>query len=477
MTKIIRIFKILFLLGVVCAGISAYLAWYKLFRVVPQPEFITPEERFKYGSLGAESSSGIPYWIFLALPRLFPDYLPGSGGYASLGFAWEEGHDLPVGFSKKIVGFERVTNNCALCHAASYRDSENESPTLVVAGPSHTANLQGYLRFLSQCANDPRFNADNLLNEIELLYDLSWLDRALYRFVIIPPLKQRIIEQGRHFAWMNQPGLPDWLRGRDDSMNLSKYSLLQLADDNTFGPVDMPSIWNLNKFQKGMSLNWSGAATVPRTVIIDSALGLGASLEAPFLEHVKWLEEYLRPLPAPKYPFALNAVLVAQGRIVFDAQCAQCHNGLRTGTAVPLEEIGTDRSYFDTWNKHAAIAANLKVKTLGIEREPMVEQALIGYVAVHLDGLWLRAPYLHNGSVPTLRELLEPAAKRSKIFYRGYDVYDAVNVGFVVQGENAQRVGSKLDVSMRGNGNQGHVYGATLKPAEKEALLEYLKTL
>ena len=101
MTNIKRVLKILFLLGLVLAAVGGYMAWYKFFRVVPQEEFATPEERFKYGSLGAEDSSGIPYWIFLVLPRMFPEHLPGPGGYASLGMAWEEGHDLPVGFSKK----------------------------------------------------------------------------------------------------------------------------------------------------------------------------------------------------------------------------------------------------------------------------------------------------------------------------------------------------------------------------------------
>ena len=53
-----------------------------------------------------------------------------------------------------------------------------------------------------------------------------------------------------------------------------------------------------------------------------------------------------------------------------------------------------------------------------------------GYANMPLDGMWLRAPYLHNGSVPTLRALLFPE-KRPAEFYRAYDVYDWDNVGFV----------------------------------------------
>jgi len=100
-----------------------------------------------------------------------------------------------------------------------------------------------------------------------------------------------------------------------------------------------------------------------------------------------------------------------------------------------------------------------------------------GYVAQPLDGLWLRAPYLHNGSVPSLRDLLEPVEKRTKVFHRGYDVYDPVNVGFVTQGAEAERLGFLFDTRLRGNGNHGHTYGTNLSPRQKNALLEHLKTL
>jgi hypothetical protein len=89
----------------------------------------------------------------------------------------------------------------------------------------------------------------------------------------------------------------------------------------------------------------------------------------------------------------------------------------------------------------------------------------------------MRGPYLHNGSVPNLRDLLEPDAQRTKVFYRGYDVYDPANVGFVTQGPGAESEGWKEDTAVRGNGNQGHEYGIDLSADDKAALLEYLKTL
>jgi hypothetical protein len=109
-----------------------------------------------------------------------------------------------------------------------------------------------------------------------------------------------------------------------------------------------------------------------------------------------------------------------------------------------------------------------------------------GYVALQLDGVWLRGPYLHNGSVPTVRALLEPEEQRPKVFYRGYDVLDPRNGGFVSQrcaggqsdtaGCMPEDRGWAYDVTERGNGNRGHRYGTALSGELKTALVEYLKT-
>ena len=197
---------VVLLLGV--AG--AFYGWYKFFREEPQPEWITsdPEMRFKYGSLGGEGEAGLPYWIWLVLPRMFPEHLPAPGGYASLGVAWEEGMEMPVGFTKKVVGFPRVSNNCAVCHTAIYRKREDETPTVVPTGPGVTMDVQGYFQFLADVARDPRFNADNIMREIELVYDLPFDDRLIYRYLIIPIVEKRLREQGEGFAWMHREDMP-----------------------------------------------------------------------------------------------------------------------------------------------------------------------------------------------------------------------------------------------------------------------------
>jgi mono/diheme cytochrome c family protein len=471
------------IVAVVLAVAVGVVGWDRFLRDHGAARFDNPDDRFKYGSIGAENDAGIPYWIFYVLPRVFPDKLPKPGiGYASFGVVWEEGQELPVGFSKRRIGFDRVANTCAACHVASYRSRADETPTLVVAGPNHTLDLEAFFRFLVDCAKDPRFSADTLMAEINLAADLDLIDRLAYRYLVIPITKKRLIERESQFEWIYRHDFPEWGRGRDDAMNLTKYFMIRWPMDDSFGPTDMPSVWNLKKYvhEKGHRMNFAGDSHDVYSVVVDSALGLmGAEPKnrSEFLAEVDWLVDYLKNKPAPKFPFPVDAARAAQGKAVFDANCAACHASARTGTVVPLNEIGTDRGRIDTWGKQAAIEANKVVRDMGIERKGLVEAPLTGYVAQFLDGIWLRAPYLHNGSVPSLADLLMPPAQRPQQFWRGHDVYDPVRAGFVAQGDAAERAGTLYDTRQRGNGNGGHAFGTALPDADKAALLEYLKTL
>jgi mono/diheme cytochrome c family protein len=462
--------------------VGAYIGWERFLREYPAPVFDDPEQRFMYGSIGAEHDAGIPYWIFYVLPRVFPDKLPGPGGYAAFGAVWEPGQELPVGFTKRRIGFDRVANNCASCHTASYRVRHDANPVLVPTGPNHTLDLEAFFRFLIDCAKDPRFNGATLMAEIDLAADLDWLDRLAYRYLIIPMTRKRLLEREAQFQWIYRDDFPEWGRGRDDAMNLTKYFMIGWPMDDSFGPTDMPSVWNLQKYQheRGHRMNFAGDSHDAYSVIIDSALGLlGAEPHdtGDFLAQVDWLHDYLGRKQAPDYPFPIDQELARAGKRVFDANCAQCHASERTGTPLPIAEIGTDRGRMDTWNERAAREANQVTAAMGIERKGLVEEPLVGYVAQFLDGIWLRAPYLHNGAVPTLYDLLQPPAERPAVFWRGYNVYDPVKVGFQSSGEEAQRAGTRHDTRDRGNGNAGHEFGTGLPDDDKWRLVEYLKTL
>ena len=113
------------------------------------------EEQFKYGSIGAENDQGLPFWICVVLPKMFPEYLPRPGGWASLGLSWEQGRELPVGFSKKTIGFDRVAINCALCHTGRVRKPGEAVPRIYPAGPGNGIDPLGYQRFLFACGQRP----------------------------------------------------------------------------------------------------------------------------------------------------------------------------------------------------------------------------------------------------------------------------------------------------------------------------------
>jgi hypothetical protein len=100
------------------------------------------------------------------------------------------------------------------------------------------------------------------------------------------------------------------------------------------------------------------------------------------------------------------------------------------------------------------------------------------YEARVLQGIWAAAPYLHNGSVPTLTELLKPAAQRVKQFKIG-PAYDPASVGLAVEQTQFDYTVTTTDCSDLGSGNSncGHEFGTQLTDSEKKALLEYLKTL
>jgi hypothetical protein len=143
-----------------------------------------------------------------------------------------------------------------------------------------------------------------------------------------------------------------------------------------------------------------------------------------------------------------------------------------------IEDIGTDRGRLDSYTYDLAV--NQSTLYAGYPHRFAHFRKTFGYANLPLDGLWLRAPYLHNGSVPTLRHLLEPADKRPLRFYRGNDLLDARNVGFVWDQDTAgDRRFFVFDTTVPGNSNKGHegeAYGTTLSDADKEALVEYLKT-
>lgn len=127
------------------------------------------------------------------------------------------------------------------------------------------------------------------------------------------------------------------------------------------------------------------------------------------------------------------------------------------GTSIQLEDL--------TGANHRLVPAGTELSF------PEAAPAQLAYKGRPLNGIWATAPYLHNGSVPTLNELLKPPSKRKVHFQVGSREFDPVNVGFVDEGK------FRFDTLLPGNSNAGHDYRKEFTPEERMQLIEYLKSL
>jgi hypothetical protein len=145
----------------------------------PSLAFAATEQPSPVSLENAESVKALPFWVWVVLPRLFPEKLPGAGGYASLGLKWERGNELPTGFVKETNGVPKVVLND------------------LVEG---NFDVQRYAQFLFDCAQDPRFNPDFILPEITYNINLSLFEKLQYRFSVIPETKKRLLSDANLFV-------------------------------------------------------------------------------------------------------------------------------------------------------------------------------------------------------------------------------------------------------------------------------------
>jgi hypothetical protein len=140
-----------------------------------------------------------------------------------------------------------------------------------------------------------------------------------------------------------------------------------------------------------------------------------------------------------------------------------------------LSEIGTDPNRAQLFTPGQADRFNTflaEFEALGYKPPKEAGVRSTGkYWAATLAGVWARAPYLHNGSVRTMQQLLTKPEERAKSFHRGSRAYDERALGYTDEGAYV------LDTSRPGNSDSGHDYGTNLSATEKQDLMEYLKTL
>jgi len=516
---------VLLLLALLVIGL-VYL-W--LARFGEAEDFDRMESQFKYGSIGADhplAQAPIPYWLWKVLPEVLPPETTlqaerasnnGRKGLQAFGLVTESKVglspdqlkdlpelDRPIGFSRRrVFGMDFVGMNCSFCHLGTYKDAEGAKTQLVLGGTGNAVNIEKYFLYLFAAFSDRRFNADLVMPAIDKELarqgaQLGWVTRFIYRHVLIPllPVYLRSLEVDKFdFIIPNNPKtLPDFGPGRVDTWALYKRTFAtQLGGNGTPGIADFTSLWN-QKARVGMQLHWDGNTNVLVERNVVSALSLiGKNIE--YLDFARmsrvtdWIDNLLPPSYPDRYPSnpthpndrAIDPDLLARGTTLFNQECARCHapNGDRTGRVELLADVGTDPERL----KDFTPALRNGLNKLGTDRWQLRHFELqAGYVNSLLDGAWMRAPFLHNGSVPTLRDLLNKPEDRPKQFCRGDEVYDWKRLGFrsapvMVNARTTCPDSFLYNTQTPGNGNGGHLWGTGLSDPDKDALMEFLKTL
>ena len=300
-------------------------------------------------------------------------------------------------------------------------------------------------------------------------------------------------------------------------------------------PVSFPALWDTPYFD-WVLYNAAIRQPLPRNVI--EALGVQASIRhetifEPRIAHNLDMDKIvagqraLNDLKSPVWPEAILGLIdvakANRGKDLYDRLCVRCHqlidrmshaprdrsSGVAGDIIIPtfdLQSIGTDPRQAQTFERRKVTLSKIggpaeiasyragelaagKISKQWIDESPANARraeeinfgrphefrALLAYRARPLNGIWATAPFLHNGSVPSLYQLLLPASQRSKVFYVGNWEFNPETVGF--ESESPFEGAYKYDVSLPGNSNAGHEYGTDLSDDDRKALIEFLKTL
>lgn len=305
-------------------------------------------------------------------------------------------------------------------------------------------------------------------------------------------------------------------------------------------PVKYPYLWDISRLDW---VQYNGSVRQPMMRNVGEALGVkaqtalvdprtGQPIPEPGrwnssvnTENLFWMETILHNLRAPVWPAEIlgpiDAPKAAHGRDLFAQKCAGCH-GIHVDqtkspaewkvTMIPLEHIGTDPTAATNFATYKYSAAKLgvsapidggeglklvtaKVKEFQYQRLGLTPEqakawdgfgrdgdvrAPLKYKARPLVGIWASPPFLHNGSVPTLYDMLSPI--RPATFTVGSREYDPVKVGYSTEKFPAGKV---FETQSKGNSNAGHWFangdrpgrlGPEFSEADRWALIEYLKS-
>jgi hypothetical protein len=489
-------------------------------------------EFFLHGSMSTEV---VPERVLRAFIKIYPDLFPASDlAYLGLipdsKFGWPIGFSRRK-MVKHLGGMSAVGINCASCHVAQIRSGAAKEPFNVLGATSHfnveaffgsilvatfkTSDPANMKKFLSAylALSDPKAGAQGQTHleqawqfqEKDLLAtlqadsfgakdvapgelhtideeSLELTENQLTRDGDIVTCTKALVKLFHNMrAALHVPDQPPDKAppasgpGRNDAFGLLSASLLNRPQP--YAPIKFGLVWNVDQ---RTWVHWDGNTKSPISRNLLASLGLGAplhgkrgDLDFATVKRQTDLSESIRP---PKYPFAIDQSAAKRGAAHFESECASCHGGPESDKRLyPVSEVGTDPHRAEMFTEKQAEGFNkflAELEATGYEPPKEFGVRSTGkYWAATLSGVWARSPYLHNGSVRTMQELLMPPGQRPKTFHRGSQEYDANQMGYTDAGVYV------FDSDREGNSNSGHDYGTKLSAEQKRELMEYLKTL
>jgi hypothetical protein len=417
------------------------------------------QKGYDYLTTGDYVKGGIPYSFWLmGMGKVKTNYLNRTGRNEKLA------HDYTAIESKGEI---LVAPNCMQCHAQVFEDS-------LIMGMGNT-----FINF----ADDEKLNEKNL-KKAENILRLT----APKKLVAAEPFLDITQTIGPHLKTAVQGVNPaDRLAAvlaahRDPvTFKWSKKALLEIPDQVI--PTDVPAWWLLKK-KNAMFYNGFGRGDFGRFLMGSNLMTVNDTAESREVDaHMPDVLAYLCSLEPPAYNKPVDESLAKKGEAVFMVSCSKCHGTYGDSVTypnllIPQAAIQTDSllnvsnysspQFIEWFNKSWFTTGD----------HPARLEPFNGYIAPPLDGIWATAPYLHNGSVPTLEGLLN-STKRPKYWSRDFvnPKYDYSTLGWVYKSYDNPGEPNSYNTEIPGYGNYGHYFGDRLSPDERKAVLEYLKTL
>ena len=392
-------------------------------------------EHFKYGSIGSEPGGSLlrpiggalpPYMVFKALPAMCSDRLPG-------GYARSASSSSPVATCRSASrggGASASTRSASTARSVTPARCATRRAARAASSSAcrrSSSTCRRFVEFILDCSLDSRVT-ENIRGRF----------RASRQRV---PLFERILLRSRpdrspqaadpRAAQPDAPSLgrnlPDWGRGRVDTFNPYKaiqfnWPLAKLPQSELIGASDFPSLWNQAP-REGLQLHWDGDNDSVDERNLSAALGAGVTPVTVDHASIKRIRDWIWTLPPPEYPYPVDRALAARGADVYQQHCVELPRGHRLPRRRFKDGAASARSSRSTRSGPTVIGSTrtpgLRTNQYALFPESPYRftqfRKTNGYANHPLDGIWLRAPYLHNGSVPTLRDLLEPPERRPDV--------------------------------------------------------------